>query len=72
MDKESSFINNNEDRKMSDAQFIKLDDELYEAIQDVVTKIDGMKEFELNADSDSFNAYCELRNVISNIIERGK
>ena len=52
------MMNNN------DAEFIKLDDELYKAIQNVVTKSSLIKEFEINADSHIFNAYCELRNAI--------
>ena len=48
----------------NDAEFIKLDEELYKAIQNVVTKSSLIKEFEINADSHIFNAYCELRNAI--------
>lgn len=48
----------------NDAEFIKLDEELYKAIQNVVTKSGLIKEFEINADSHTFNAYCELRNAI--------
>ena len=51
---------------MNDTEFMKLDEELYTAIQNVINKFDGLKEFEINADSDVFNSYCELRNVISN------
>ena len=58
--------------KMNDSEFMKLDEELYKAIQNVVTKLNGAKDSELNADNDTFNIYCELRNVISNTInERG-
>lgn len=58
--------------KMNDSEFMKLDEELYKAIQNVVTKFNGAKDFQLNADNDTFNIYCELRNVISNTInERG-
>tara|TARA_R100001460_G_scaffold7778_1_gene19501 strand:+ start:832 stop:1014 length:183 start_codon:yes stop_codon:yes gene_type:complete len=49
---------------MNDTEFMELDEELYKAIQNVVTKFSGIKEFELNADSDTFNAYCDLRNII--------
>ena len=40
----------------SDTEFMKLDEELYTAIQNVINKFDGLKEFEINADSDMFNS----------------
>jgi len=64
---------NNNDRVAigEDAEFMKLDEELYKAIQNVVTK-SGLKEFEINAGSHIFNTYCELRNAISEIIDDEK